>query len=319
MSLCIKPTKTSKQRRCERKKRTRLLLDKWLGRDSNQDEVEADRGRCDEYNVLKLAVEYDSTFCKDHGGNKRSSENKIRELVGEVNAFYLKGKPCITIDLIHLDGQCDSNNDLWKDTASISDAKDRLDSFREKFGIMRADINAEKTVAHLYTGSGTSMDKGSGIAYTRTLCRPEKWGFGTLVFADATDTKCPIARNLIVHELGHNIGVEDHAGCGSEFLYSVPFCYDCDSFTKSDLEEMVAGLKRKDGTTSCLKTNDTPISIDILRTLEPLSIDTDIPKTELGIITEHDQIPDILNVLPIMTTVFMMTFGGYILSKFRKS
>jgi len=159
----------------------------------------------------------------------------------------------------------------------------------------------------------------SGVTYPRSLCKPNGRGFGVMVFTDQTDTNCPTAKNLIIHELGHNIGVIGHSGCPSEHVLSAPFCYDCGSFTKSDLKEMEVGLKNKHKPINCLTTIDAPISIDSSRTLEPMSIDTDIPKAELGIITEQDQVPDIFNVLPIVTTLLMMFFGRFILSKFRKA
>jgi len=154
MTSCIKPNKTPDQRKCERKKNRRLFMDKIRRRPSKDEDLKADRGRCNEYHVLKLAVEYDSTFCKDHGGNKQSSEREIRKLVKQVNDFYLKGKPCVTIDLFHLDGQCDSNNDLWKDVTRELDGEKRLQLFRDKFKLVRADVNKNKRLLIYTPGLG---------------------------------------------------------------------------------------------------------------------------------------------------------------------
>ena len=128
----------------------------------------------------------------------------VQNVVGDasLNRFEVDGI-CVRLNLIHVDGQCDPNNDPYKFGAADSMiCYDVNTSFFDYWHLQKQAIQAN--VAHLFTAVGGPVSGGGGCSsallnqyagFTATSVEKMTWNH---VFGQS---------DLFAHEVAHNLGM----------------------------------------------------------------------------------------------------------------
>jgi len=271
--------------------------------DSEQGSRRRLQGKCEFYDfdfILNIAIVYDNTFCKDHGG-KDSSEAIIREVLRQASEVY-ENTVCIkfAIEDKNIMGFCDDGDDnddkilptFYENALKTADGDQRLIEFREAFQASYPTIISDSSIVAghegiklLFTGSGSTdfIDNAvKGVAWPRGLCRrgPSGIAYGAIQFSGKTAIKCKNALTIVLHEIGHIVGgFNDHVG--GDKIMNDPFCDGCKKFSTGETTILERGLYRLDDTDTIegIDRNSRCITDTIGETTEDPSKTTEIPST----------------------------------------
>jgi hypothetical protein len=161
--------------------------------------------KCTSYNVIDLAVVYDSTFCAQEGGEQKARDS-VESIIAKVSVVYQTA--CTKVKISHIEGYCDTSLDPYRegiDLGSIGCNDDLprglLDVFREYWKTNRSHV--QRDTAHLFYAQdfpGTTI----GCAYVDVLC-DQDYGYGANDMSYTTDLN--FRAFLVAHELAHNTGL----------------------------------------------------------------------------------------------------------------
>jgi len=176
----------------------------------------------DEYTKrVELGILYDASYCVDNGNTKELAEESITNLVLNINGEFATTYICITFEIMHLDGECGSQ-DLVGNIVAIQNSEDRLFQFGEFWRLNKNDeFNVDAAI--LISGEGTIMidDDGSrfyGKAYNESICTlTRKYGVAALTKVD--NRKFPPPPEVVIaHELGHILGANHDEEEGANIM-----------------------------------------------------------------------------------------------------
>lgn len=162
----------------------------------------------DVYNLIEIAIAYDSTYCDHFDGDVEKANDSIFELVAHVSHMYQQKGLCTVLQISHLESNCDILSDPYREMLSsqigtCSSWGSVLDVFESYWQENRQDVHRD--VAHLVTGTPLGCnDDGAcvlGCANFATLC-DEYSGYGVNHLTFSSNTK--MKRQTFAHELGHN-------------------------------------------------------------------------------------------------------------------
>lgn len=114
------------------------------------------RPPCTTFDILEVAIAYDSTFCDFYGGNSQTADAKVQEIMAYVSARYEQNGMCIRVVLVELESHCSSNNDPYAAMVALNDSGcgggfGMLQAFRDLWNSQRSSVHRD--VAHLFSGS----------------------------------------------------------------------------------------------------------------------------------------------------------------------
>ena len=157
---------------------------------------------CTEYDVIDLAIAYDSSYCNELGG-KENVEVEIASVISLVTKMYQQHGLCMKVEISYLEGYCDSANDPYQDMLNQNlDSNSLLLEFRKYWNANRQ--NVHRTVAHLFTAKGMSDDY-IGRGYGASICmKASAYSVNQITWNSSFQNKAA----LIAHELGHNVGAD---------------------------------------------------------------------------------------------------------------
>lgn len=146
--------------------------------------------RGQEVRVAEIAVEYDSFYCSEYGGNNAAAtEMVIKEAVRNATFPYMT-QFCMRLEVVKFVGHCNDPTDPF--IGQVNGASlETINFLMQRW----ADLyrNVHRDVAFLFTGqrSGTA----AGAAYRGSMCSSLGYGF--------VRNRSPIN---IAHEIGHTLG-----------------------------------------------------------------------------------------------------------------
>ena len=164
---------------------------------------------CNTYDVLELAVAYESSFCaRVEGQTEEASVNEVISIVSAVNQKYEQPGLCVKVVLSHLEGFCDPQIDPYKQYVELNLSgcgceAGLLDGFEQFWESKRASV--KRDVAHLFSGTSLECNDACkvGCSWTGGLCSfSTGYGVNNALLSDNANLRAV----LIAHELGHNVG-----------------------------------------------------------------------------------------------------------------
>lgn len=155
---------------------------------------------CTEYDVIDIAIAYDTSYCNTVGG-RENAEVEIASVVSLVSKMYQQNGLCMKVEISYLEGYCEIENDPYSGLMSQNlDSSSLLFEFRKYWNQNRQDVH--RTVAHLFTATGMS-DKYIGRGYGATICmKASAYSVNQITWSPSLQRKAA----LVAHELGHNVG-----------------------------------------------------------------------------------------------------------------
>jgi hypothetical protein len=158
---------------------------------------------CSTVYTIQVAAAFDSTFCAKQGGAS-STRQEIERIVARASAMYQLQGACTKLQISHLEGFCEENDDPYRAGVNLNHIGCGGDGLLDFFAAYWKDNrgSVSRDAAHLFYArdlAGSSI----GCAYVNALCSKNS-GYGVNEMEFSTDEQ----RRAIVfaHELGHNIG-----------------------------------------------------------------------------------------------------------------
>ena len=201
---------------------------------------------CTEYNVIDLAVVYDSSYCYKVDG-KENAEAEIAGIVSLVSNKFEQDGLCLKVEISYLEGYCDVALDPYRTMVRDGvDSNNLLNDFRLYWMNNRKDVN--RTVTHLFTAT-TMADSTLGRGYTGVLCS-ESTAYAVEEVSWSPELLMKVA--VVAHELGHNVGAShlDDCDISSDFLMQPSISEGISGFSEESIEQMRTVIDSR----SCMKT-----------------------------------------------------------------
>ena len=162
---------------------------------------------CEGYKEIELAVAYESSFCNAFV-NGELADSKAILLVKDVSTKYQKYPLCIKVEISHLEGYCDPQNDPYKQYVEMNqsgcNSEGLLNEVKKYWNKNRKEIHRD--TMHLFSGTGLECTNNGcivGCAYRGQICNDkEGYGINYITFTESTNLQAV----LVAHELGHNCG-----------------------------------------------------------------------------------------------------------------
>ncbi len=158
---------------------------------------------CSSFEVIEMAIAFDSTFCaKDGGGSFSLAKQEAENIVAQASVFYQRQGVCGKIKIKHLEGNCNASSDPNRYILSNVGTCRALAHFRRFWLKNRSSISCDS--AHLFFNEkkGSTM----GCAWSGdVLCYIDrKYGVNDMSKLSSNTFGKAI---LFAHELGHNAGL----------------------------------------------------------------------------------------------------------------
>ena len=168
---------------------------------------------CTQYDIIDLAIVYDTSYCNAVGG-RENAETEITAIITLSSKMYQQNGLCMKIEISYLEGYCEIENDPYDVIRKQNlDSLGLLQEFRAYWNQNREDVN--RTVAHLFTATGID-DRYRGKGYTSSICmKASAYSVNQITWSPSLQRKAA----LVAHELGHNVGADhtddDMFKCGN--------------------------------------------------------------------------------------------------------
>lgn len=171
-----------------------------------EEEIEVHRSlqtSCPSYNVIEVAVSFDSTLCSKRGGFSKAKA-EVEKIVARASALYGSQGVCAKLKISHLEGFCSSSSDPYRRSVNSGNigcgGEGVLDAYQDYWRRNKSGVHRD--VSHLFF----EQDVGNsiGCAYVGTLCSKD-WGYGVNDISFSRDLNQWTA--VFAHELGHNTGM----------------------------------------------------------------------------------------------------------------
>lgn len=212
---------------------------------------EFDDSPCEDYKEIELAIAFDSTFCQEHGGERKAVSNIIH-IMTLVSLRYEQNGLCTKVRLSHLEGYCGETDPFVEGVAigkgGCSDDEYGLKQYFADY-FMENRKRVHRNVAILITGSPLECREDGrcvvGCASKRSLCDPRR-AYGVV---DATiNGIAPNDTNLravtISHELGHIIGADHIDEENKNFIMNALLNDGKDGFGRESISSMQCHMRR---------------------------------------------------------------------------
>jgi len=169
--------------------------------------------------VIELAIAYDSSFCRKHGG-RTNADAAVAAYVALVSSTkYQQNGLCFRIELSHLEGHCNfQETDPYREMVHLNNVGcgggvGVLQEFSTFWDNNRSYVRRD--VAHLLSGTEMGCDIARscfvGCAYLATTCSGvDAYAVNHVTFTESYDT----IAILLAHELGHNNGAKHYGERG---------------------------------------------------------------------------------------------------------
>jgi len=166
------------------------------------------RFACREYQMIEIAVDFESSFCNGHGGGDKSFEN-VAKVIAATSMKYQQRGLCRKVQMTQMDGYCNNSTDPYVESIEENSSGcftdwGMLDDFKEFFNANNTRTKRDASV--LISGSPlecTDVGCVVGCAFVSTLCEEDR-GYAVV---DAGFTQSVDYRAILVaHELGHVAG-----------------------------------------------------------------------------------------------------------------
>ena len=203
--------------------------------------------------------------CRVSNNNKvQKAEAAIQEIFSAVRDLYLSDL-CIDLKLKGYDIRTDKNNDPYRDIrlASNDICSTANDSFIETLAEYLAfpgndRSGGDRTLFHLFYGvPNASGARTIGCAFVGKTCNA-KYGVGIseMSFRGVYSSNLRLKRNLLAHELAHNINAEHNAGI------MAPSSSTSAGFTDFSISQILGCINGACQDTSCLKFSVASATVD---------------------------------------------------------
>jgi len=195
---------------------------------------------CTEFDVIELAIDYESSFCTYHGGPEESIE-AVAGIIAATSIKYQQEGLCRKIQLSNLDGYCDPNNDPYVESISTNlsgcSGYGLLTYFGEYFNANKANVTRDASI--LFSGTGLECQTNNlcvvGCANIASLCQKES-GYGVVYAAFVNSTN--FRSILVAHELGHVAGALHQIFGGGENIMAPTITSYAKGFSKTTVDKM---------------------------------------------------------------------------------
>lgn len=175
------------------------------------------------YNIVEIALAYDSTYCGHFGGDEEKADESILLLTEYVSQMFQQQGLCTILQISHLEGHCSEAEDPYieilstnKSGCTTSEEEDDDSHDHKNIGALNLLANywainkshIHRDVMHLLVGRGLECGPDGqtcvvGCAHASTLCDTTKsYGINYLTFTDNN----LIQANILAHEIAHNCG-----------------------------------------------------------------------------------------------------------------
>ena len=115
------------------------------------EQIQKTGDHCLTFNIIDVAIAYDSTLCQHFNYNKEQTDRHIQAIVGLASNFY---EPmCLKLRISYMEGYCDSSTDPYH---KMVRSKSILEMFTAAWRSKRESV--QRDVAHLLTG--TNFEQG---------------------------------------------------------------------------------------------------------------------------------------------------------------
>jgi Metallo-peptidase family M12 len=161
-------------------------------------------GPCQSYQVIQIAIAYESRFCSFFGG-KDAANNIVQTIIAETSVKY--NQFCKKVALSHLEGYCSQAEDPYFNMFSGSvcgDDGSQLTQFRNYWASNRQSVTRD--TAHLFHAFAHPTST-IGCAYIGALCSND-YAYGVDEITFGRNDNQNLWAVLVAHELGHNAGAK---------------------------------------------------------------------------------------------------------------
>jgi hypothetical protein len=157
---------------------------------------------CSSLRNIRIAIAYDSSFCATFGGAD-GAKREVERIVAMASSWYSGPGLCVQLQLVSLEGHCNSRTDPYNRGDIASGSPDGMLGFFANYWHTNRS-NVSRDTAHLFrTQSFTNVSV--GCAFNRSLCSSRAYG----VNAFPPNLSAVQRASIFAHELGHNAGADD--------------------------------------------------------------------------------------------------------------
>ncbi|CAB9499261.1 expressed unknown protein [Seminavis robusta] len=226
---------------------------------------------CQAYDVIEVAVVYESRFCNFFGGPS-SSNNIVQTIIAETSVKYQQF--CKKVSMSYIEGHCNSATDPYFSMFSGSvcgDSGSLLTQFRNYWRAERQGIPRDTAhLFHAFTHPASTI----GCAYIGALCSSQ-FGYAVNEITFGRNDNQNLWAVLVAHELGHNAGA-NHDCCG--FIMNGGICSSCQTFSSQSVGEMNNFI----GSVTCIDPEANTATPTIGSPEAPTSVPSVVPTVATG-------------------------------------
>ena len=163
------------------------------------------QGGCSSTKIIEVAIAYDSQFCSFFGGSERANA-VVQQTISETSQIYER-QLCTKIELVHLEGYCNRNNDPYRNMFSRSvcdqnDDRSLIKQVQQYWVSNRAHV--KRDVMHLFYGVRDETST-IGCAFRGAMCS-QTFGYGVDEITFGGNNNPKFWSMLFAHEMGHSCG-----------------------------------------------------------------------------------------------------------------
>jgi len=204
--------------------------------------------KCEEYQIIEIAVDYESSFCSHHGGADESFEAFVA-VIAATSVKYQQQGLCRKIFVSHLNAHCNTETDPYLDIVAQNLSGCGGYGLLTYFGdSLRNNTNITKRDASiLFSGTGLECDEQEkercivGCANLSTLCDNDvAYGVTYVTFVNSTDFRA----TLVAHELGHVSGARHMRRGRGRYIMEPSIRPNVKGFGRKSMRQMNCFMKR---------------------------------------------------------------------------
>ena len=207
---------------------------------------------CVSYDIIELAVAYDSSFCSFYEGQAKS-DLKVYAVVKDVSTKFLQ--LCVKVYLSHLEGYCNSASDPYKQYVDLNLSgcgnDGLLDGVQTYWNANRVDVNRDAMI--LFSGTTLECHELScthSCSHIGSICN-NNFAYGAVHISFSPSENLEAV--LVASELGHICGAA-HTDSTGYIMYEFPNAADL-GFDDDNIQLM----QDRFGLTECVTTEGTSL------------------------------------------------------------
>jgi len=193
---------------------------------------------CAEFEVVTVAIAYDSTFCAAEGG-QANANTEVQNIVSRASKAFEQQGVCVRVVIGYIDGHCNESTDPYADGIATDNigcsARSGEEFLIQKFKkavLSNNDINAFDAIHLFYNKQLMDTRRTRGCANFFRVCRTAV-GVNDMSFNRNEQRRA----YLFSHELGHNFGMSHKRNGGGKryIMKGVPNSDHCYEWHPQDL------------------------------------------------------------------------------------